>query len=400
MNDTLRLALILGTLSAIAACSEHSPDPVFGTKAKLGKALFSDTNLSLNRTQSCATCHSPDHAFIDPRLDGGDRVAAVSTGDDGFSLGTRNSPTAAYAMFAPGFEVNGTRQRPSRHSTTNIYSGALGGQFLDGRENDLEGQAAQPPLNPVEMNMPDRASVVIRLEENDDYIAGFKAIYGSTVFDDTDTAYQAMADAIAEFERTDEFAPFDSKYDRSLTGDYDLTFKELTGRDLFFSANSNCGLCHQLHSSTDFVNRNRETFSGYEYHNIGVPAHPTLGLPIDNGLNSNLLINDATQDGKFKVATLRNVAVTGPYMHNGVFSNLATVVRFYDFMNNGDPLNNPETPGIPWAAAETAVNIATAELAVGKNFSDFEVEALVCFMRLLTDKKFEHFIETQGIDCL
>lgn len=396
----LNRIVLFWLLVCLSACGSDSSPPTMET---LGQALFSDTNLSRDRTQSCATCHNPDHAFIDDRLDGSGETAAVSVGDDGFSIGTRNSPTASYARFAPSFVANGTRQRPTRHSTNTSYAGALGGQFLDGRETDLEGQAAQPPLNPVEMNMPDRASVVARLQENPDYITTFKIIFGDDIFDDVDAAYVAMTEAIAAFERTETFASFDSKYDRSLLAlddpnHYKLTIRESLGRTLFFSGNVNCGLCHQLHSDTDFFNRDRETFTGYEYHNIGVPAHPVLGLPIDLGLSNHPDINDSSQDGKFKVPSLRNVAVTAPYMHNGVFRELSTVVQFYNFMNNGTPTVNPET-SMTWNPAEVAANIATAELSLGNAFSAAEAEAMVCFLRTLTDARYEALIEENGIDC-
>lgn len=112
---------------------------------------------------------------------------------------------AAYAKFAPDFHFkeDGT---------------PVGGQFWDGRAKDLAEQAGGPPLNPVEMGMPDKATVVARLQEDEDYVESFKSLFGDDVWSDTDRAYAAMTDAIAAFERTDQFAPFDSKYDRFLRG--------------------------------------------------------------------------------------------------------------------------------------------------------------------------------------
>jgi cytochrome c peroxidase len=95
-------------------------------KAALGEKLFSDVSLSKNRTQSCATCHNPEHGFVDNRMTAVGK--AVSLGDDGKSLGDRNAPTAAYAKFSPDFHQN-------------KKGGSVGGQFLDGREKDLAGQA-------------------------------------------------------------------------------------------------------------------------------------------------------------------------------------------------------------------------------------------------------------------
>ncbi|MDD3446254.1 MAG: cytochrome-c peroxidase, partial [Zavarzinia sp.] len=127
-----------------------------GDMAALGADLFNDSNLSLNRTQACASCHMPYFGFVDPREvpAAGD---AVSLGDDGHSIGTRNAPTASYAASAPAF-----------HRTAD--GKYVGGLFLDGRAGTLEDQAGGPPLNPVEMGMPDKAAVVERLKENADYV--------------------------------------------------------------------------------------------------------------------------------------------------------------------------------------------------------------------------------------
>lgn len=393
-------------ISILAACSSGSTEtaaPTFSSKAALGDALYHDTNLSLNRTQSCATCHTSEHAFIDNRLDADGKISAVSVGDDGFSLGDRNAPTAAYAMFSPVFEKEGTRQRFNKQNNNNTYTGAIGGQFHDGREDDLKGQAGGPPVNLIEMGMADKAAVVTRLQENDDYIAAFKLLYGETIFDDTDAAYEAMAESIGEFEKSEQFAPFDSRYDRSLTGDYVMTFKELTGKSLFFSQFANCGICHQLHNNGDPVNKFQETFTGYEYHNIGVPVNTAVRAingvtEVDEGLLANSAITDESEKGKFKVPTLRNVAVTEPYMHNGVFRNLKTVIEFYDHFTNPARVNNPET-GAPWVAPEVPATVSTSLLQVGDMMTDGQVEAMVCFLRTLTDQRYEHLIQEKGISC-
>jgi cytochrome c peroxidase len=349
-------------------------------KVALGKALYFDVNLSQNRTQSCATCHNPAHGFIDNR----ETVVgkAVSLGDDGKSLGDRNAPTTSYAQFSPQFHLN----KDGKY---------VGGQFLDGREADLQGQAGGPPLNPSEMGMPDKASVVARLQENAEYVAAFKKLFGATIFADAEQAYAAMTESIAAFEKTDFFAPFDAKYDRYLRGEYTLTPQESLGESLFFSNQfTNCKQCHQLKK---FGGSRGETFSNYEYHNLGVPVNQAVRKAngaaadfVDHGLLDNPQVSDAKQDGKFKVPTLRNIAVTAPYMHNGVFKDLRTVVLFYDKFNNPKRKLNPET-GKPWAAPEVAQNLAleTKEFKAPA-LKDAEVDALVAFMKLLTDQRFEH----------
>ncbi len=401
--------VLSGFIVTLSACSSSSDttSQVFPTKVELGDALYHDKNLSLNRTQSCSTCHTSEHGFIDNRLDATGKIAAVSTGDDGFSLGDRNAPTASYARFSPDFDT-GTRQRhQTEQNNLRVYTGALGGQFLDGRTLDLKEQAGGPPLNPTEMGMADKASVVSRLQENTDYVDAFNTLFGDAVFNDTDVAYAAMTESIGKFEKTEQFAPFDSKYDRSLTGDYIMSFKENAGRAIFFSQFANCGICHQLHAQGDLVNKFEETFTGYEYHNLGVPVNNAVRVlngvtEIDTGLHQHTGID--TDKGKFKVSTLRNVAVTEPYMHNGVFRNLATVIEFYNHIfdrNDPDHQTNPET-GTDWVAPEVTENISDAELASGdvtKMDSVTEIENMVCFLRTLTDQSYEHLIAEKGIVC-
>ncbi len=360
------------------------PSPKHAMKVALGTALYFDINLSKNRTMSCATCHDPATAFVDQRNQVADNMASL--GDDGQSIGDRNAPTAAYAMFFPVFQKN-TGSRKDK-------SAFLGGQFLDGREPDLAGQAGGPPLNPIEMGMPDKASVVARIRENPAYVGQFQAIYGDDVFQNVDKAYASMADAIGEFEKGEElFAPFDSKYDRFLRGEYELTVLEDLGRSLFFSnANVSCSTCHKLQRE----DHPREVFSNFEYHNIGVPTNVALRklngvTATDFGLWHNPKAQFPESKGKFKVPTLRNVAVTGPYMHNGVFKDLRTVVLFYDKYNNPERKLNPET-GKPWGEPEVPDNLALDDLKA-QAMTDRKIDAMVAFLKTLTDKRYEPMLE-------
>lgn len=370
------VAGLFGVVTATGAAA-------FDTKAALGEALFFDENLSLNRSQSCASCHDPDAGFADARraVNG-----AVSLGDDGKSLGDRSAPTAAYARFSPAFH-----QRED--------GAFVGGQFWDGRAAGLAEQAGGPPLNPIEMGMPDKAAVLARLQETPDYITAFPALFGSDVLTDPDAAYDALAEAIAAFEATETFAPFDSKYDRFLRGEVKLTREEDLGRVLFFSQQfTNCNQCHQLSKSAIDP---AETFSNYEYHNIGTPvnvaARQENGVGsdhVDLGLLANPLVTDPQQKGKFKVPTLRNVAVTGPYMHNGVFADLRTVVLFYNKYNSKSAKRqiNPET-GQTWAAPEVATTLSVDLLTHGPALENERIDALVAFMKTLTDQRYEHLLE-------
>ena len=373
-----QLAVILLALPAAGIAAE-----AIGSIEALGRALYFDVNLSKNRSQSCATCHSPDFGFTDPR--GNASGKAVSLGDDGHSLGDRNAPTASYAAFSPDFHRDDTGQY-------------VGGQFLDGREKDLAGQAGGPPLNPIEMGMPDKAGVVGRLKENAAYVTAFRSFYGGDIFDRPDDAYRAMTESIAAFEKTVFFAPFDSRYDRYLRGEYRMTELEDLGMTLFFSQQfSNCNICHQLKPAP---NRTGETFSNYQYHNIGVPSNEAAravnGVAadhVDRGLLDNPAIDDPVQAGRFRVPTLRNVAVTGPYMHNGVFKDLRTVVLFYNKYNSKSARRqiNPET-GEQWRAPEVPDNLALKELETGPALDDRRIDALVAFMKTLTDVRYEHLL--------
>lgn len=395
MRRVVGCALVLCLLSATASAAED--DAARQTQLEdLGRALFFDVNLSQHRTQSCATCHDPALAFVDWRAfvgvpdsdlaSGRHLPGAASMGGDQHSLGDRNAPTASYAALIPPLSLN----------ADNDY---VGGLFWDGRANTLEDQAAGPVLNSIEMAMLDKDTVRQRLLENANYGYAFKGLFGPDVLDDPESAYSALTQAIAAFERTEFFSPFDSKYDRYLRGEYTPTEQETLGMTLFFSNQfTNCNQCHQLQPRPEME---RETFSSYKYRNIGVPVNTALraanGLGaehVDRGLRDNPNITDDAQTGRFRVPTLRNVALTGPYMHNGVFQDLRTVVLFYNkyLARGGKSQINPET-GENWGPPEVAENLALEELESGRALSAKEIDGLVAFMRMLTDKRYERLLE-------
>ena len=345
--------------------------------------MFFDTNLSLNRTQSCATCHNPAVAFTDSRDNG--VAGAVSLGDDGKSLGDRNTPTIMYAMNAPAFGLD----------DTGVYAG---GFFYDGRAGTLAEQAGQPFTNPIEMNLPDNDAVVARVQENPQYAAMMQELFGDNIFDHSEAAFVGITQSIAAFERTEQFAPFNSKYDRFLRGEYELTFEEEVGRKLFFSQVFNCHSCHVIDTRE---NMEREPFTNHRYHNIGAPINAAVreanGLGEDHrdqGLLEHPGIDDPAQAGKIKVPTLRNVAVTGPYMHNGVFRDLETVVLFYNkfILSNAESQTNPET-GAPWGEAEIPDTIDFELLETEQPVSPLQIGPLLAFLEALTDQRYEHLLD-------
>jgi cytochrome c peroxidase len=373
------LKLIIPMLLALSSVSISLSANEALTKEALGQILFFDKNLSNNRTQACATCHNPSNGFVDNRDNGVGKMASM--GDDNKSIGDREAPTASYAKFSPAFHFDEKKQK------------YIGGQFWDGRAATLEDQAGGPPLNPAEMGMSSKKEVINRLKENELYVSSFKNLYGNDILENEEKAFTALTQVIASFERTDEFSPFDSKYDRYLKDEYDLTALEDLGKSLFFSNNNNsCATCHVLKGE----DKEGETFTNYEFHNIGVPSNNKLRAKngvkdIDNGLLNNPAVHNEKEKGKYKVPTLRNVAVTAPYMHNGVFADLKTVVEFYDKYNNQDRTINPETQKV-WDEPEVKETISTKELKA-KALNDRKVESLVAFMKLLTDKKYEHLLE-------
>jgi cytochrome c peroxidase len=210
-----------------------------------------------------------------------------------------------------------------------------------------------------------------------------------------------MTRAIAAFEQTDAFSPFDSRYDRFLRGEVKLTDEEELGRVLFFSNQfTNCSRCHKLN---EFGGAEREPFTNYQYHNIGTPKNEAVRAlngkgsgHVDGGLMENPATGDPAHAGKYRVPSLRNVAVTGPYMHNGVFNDLRTVVKFYNKYNSKNPKHqiDPQT-GQPWAAPEVPGTISREELEAGSALDSRRVDALVAFLKTLTDKRYEPLLEQQ-----
>jgi cytochrome c peroxidase len=274
----------------------------------------------------------------------------------------------------------------------------VGGQFLDGRAATLEEQAKQPFLNPLEMANPDKRAVVESVREAP-YARLFKRVFGSASLDDVDQAYDRIAEAIAAFERTPALNRFSSKYDYYLAGKAALTPRELNGLRVFEDpTRGNCAACHPSRPADDGT---PPLFTDFTYGNLGVPKNPYnpfYGMPrafspdgrgfVDYGLGA--AVNARSEDGKFKVPTLRNIAITPPYMHNGYFQTLRGVVEFYSTRHTRPQCRDPFT-GEPeaqrrgcWPAPEVADNVNREELG-RLGLTAQEMEDLVAFMATLTD---------------
>jgi len=334
-------------------------------KEALGKLLFFDENLSTPVGQSCASCHDPKFGFADPDID-----IPVSQGvipEDRF--GNRNSPTAAYASFSPDLHWDEEEE---------VY---VGGQFWDGREPNIVAQAKGPFLNVLEMNNPDEASVVNKVKDAE-YSGMFEEVFGFGALDETSRAYHYIADAIAAYESSIEVNQFSSKFDCQISGNEVFTEQELLGLQLFVAEDKgNCAACHP---NTAGPYSEKPLFTDFTYDNLGTPINPKnpfYFIPlefnpdgeefIDYGLGG--FLKKDSEMGKVKVPTLRNVALTPPYMHNGVFSTIKEVVDFYNTRDIKE-----------WPEPEVAENINIDELG-DLGLTDEEVDALVAFMETLTD---------------
>lgn len=254
-------------------------NPLTAEKIELGKQLYFDSRLSSDNTVSCASCHDPKKGWSN-----GDRFASGVRGQKG----GRNSPTiinAGYQYF----------------------------QFWDGRAAHVEGQALGPIQNPIEMEMK-LEDLVERLNAIEGYREQFQQVFG------TDVTEENIAKAIAAFERT--VLSGNAPFDRYKAGDEDvLSEAAQRGMDVFFNK-AHCSACHAGPNFTDGA-----------FHNIGVgidDEEPDLGRHVISGLGGD--------KGSFKTPTLREIARTAPYMHDGRFATLEEVVEYYN--KGGTP--NPQ----------------------------------------------------------
>jgi cytochrome c peroxidase len=341
----------------------------------LGKALFFDVNLSQPNGQSCATCHDPKTGFADPN-----KILPVAQGVVRRFFGSRNVPTTTYAAFSPPLHFDPTI-RPG------IMEGMyVGGLFWDGRVNTLEDQAKQPFLNFLEMHNPNKNTVVNAIRKSQ-YAGLFRFVFGPNSLKDVETAFHYAAEAIAAYERSNEMNPFSSKYDLYLDGQVQLTETEARGLALF-TGKARCMNCHSLESPPGV----KPLFTNFGHQNTGVPRNPEnlyYKMPksinpqgndfVDLGLGA--VLNDPKQNGKFKIPSLRNVAKTGPYMHNGVFKTLREVIMFN---------NTRDVPGANWPPPEVPENVHRHMPPMPGTFGQLgltnqEINDIIAFLKTLTD---------------
>jgi|SoiMethySBSTD1v2_1073268.scaffolds.fasta_scaffold02315_7 cytochrome c peroxidase len=252
-------------------------------RVNLGRLLFFDRRLSSDESLSCASCHKPEQAFADNE---------TTSHGIGSQRGRRNTPTVINAGLQP-------------------Y------QFWDGRASSLEDQALLPFENPLEMG-PSISRIVDRLNQIPQYRDAFRRVFGAPV------TPKNLAQALASFERT--VLAGDSAYDQYAAGNPTaLSSKAAEGMKLF-EGKANCRLCHQ-----------GDIFSDGLFHNLGVGWNG--GGFADEGRKA--LTGIVKDRGAFKTPTLRQVAQTGPYMHDGSLASLEAVINFYDQGGKPNPHLDP-----------------------------------------------------------
>ena len=253
----------------------------------LGKKLFFDPILSANNTQACADCHIPENAFTDS--------SRFSDGIDGI-LGTRNS--------MPLFNLAWNYDEKF---------------FWDGNTFSLEHQAFVPVTDPLEMKST-WTEVEQKLQQHSDYPSLFNKVFGTSRIDSI-----LVTKAIAQFERT--LISSNSKFDKYLLGEGTLTQEELNGFNVFM--NETKGDCFHCHGSDK-----NPLWTDNLFHNNGLDSDPS-------DLGRGLVTGDPADNGKFRTPSLRNLAFTAPYMHDGRFTTLDEVIDHYSEGLKNSPTIDP-----------------------------------------------------------
>ena len=314
-------------------------NPLTEEAVQLGRMLFYDTRLSGDNTVACATCHQQRLAFTDGK------ARAVGVSGKPFAF---NSMSLANVMWGP------------QHF------------FWNGRADSLEQQALLPIRNPDEMNQ-DLDQLVKELQADERYPALFRRAYGNI-------SAENIARALASFERT--LVSAESRYDRFLRGEIKLSSEEELGRKLFMAhpdvkvskRGANCIDCHSQFLTSGFS----AGFDGFSNNGLDGEANLRPGLQEVTGKGSD--------KGKFKIPTLRNIALTAPYMHDGRFATLEQVVDHY---NEGISVSKTLSPLIMEADNRQQHD---AQTKVSLHLNDAEKRAIVAFLHTLTD---EHFITAE-----
>jgi cytochrome c peroxidase len=329
-------------------------DKPLSAMAQLGKQLFFDPSLSASGKMSCASCHSPLHAY------GPANALPVQLGGATLTLqGDRPPPSLMYLYRQPNFSI-GPSQADADEPANLAQSAAIaasatraqksagtaqaetemvpqGGMFWDGRADTLQAQALGPLLNPVEMANASEADVLAKLERST-YRASCTQLFGPDIFKNSRLLLAEAMFAIARYQVEEpSFHPYSSKYDAWLEGRARLTQAELRGLKLFNDPHkANCAGCHLSKPGKDGL---PPMFTDYEYEALGVPRNQHLNVNRDPafydmglcGPHRTDLAKETQYCGMFLTPTLRNTATRSVFFHNGVYRTLDDVLAFYNF---------------------------------------------------------------------
>ncbi|NEV01104.1 cytochrome-c peroxidase [Bradyrhizobium sp. UFLA 03-164] len=323
--------------------------------AQLGQKIFFDASLSSSGALSCASCHSPDHAYGPPNN------AAVMLGGPAQSRqGTRAVPGLTYHERQPNFSIGpekdeddtvvdfaqlaaaGQQAARARKVATGTAASAVnivpqGGLFWDGRADTLQDQAIFPLLDPNEMDGGSVEVVAQKLRQAS-YAPRFAELFGAGVFDNTRLLISEAMFAVARYQVEEpSFHPYSSKFDYWLEGKARLSESELRGLQLFNDPDkANCGGCHTSAPTRDGL---PPLFTDHQYEALGAPRNAALGNNrdpdyFDLGVCGPYRTDVAEQTqycGMFLTPSLRNTATRRVFFHNGVFTSLEQVLDFYNF---------------------------------------------------------------------
>ena len=349
-------------------------------RVEAGRRLFFDVRLSEPPGTSCASCHDPARAFSGDNGSG----LAVSRGSRPETRGTRNAPTLMYLATSPG---PGFLEKDGK-------AVPRGGFFWDGRARTLSEQALGPLFTAHEMNNRNATTLAGKVAASD-AASWLRQAFGEDVFAEPDRALSAIADSLAAFEQSPDFAPFSSKFDAVVRGQARFTEQEQRGQSLFTIAQKgNCAACHTLNS--DSRDPRDSLFTDFGFHALGVPRNAAIARrdAPDLGYCDALPESKAGRSrwcGWFKTPTLRNVALTAPYMHNGKFTTLREAVAFYATRDteperwypNGEKFD--DLP--PHLRANVDLDTRPYHRRPGQRpaMNDEEIDDIVVFLQTLTD---------------
>jgi len=344
----------------------------------LGRLVFSDRSLSASGDLACATCHDPASAY-GPAND----LAVQRGGRDGTLAGQRATPSLRYLQAVPRFSEH--YHEPDGDGTD---QGPTGGFAWDGRAMSTHEQAKLPLYSPLEMANRDVAELAARLRRSP-HATRFRAAFGSDVLDTDASSETALLLVLEVFQQSaPDFYPYSSKYDAVLRGKATLADSESRGRAIFDDPHKgNCASCHPSRNADSGF----PAFTDFGFVALGVPRNPAIAANADPeyfdlGLCGPLRTDLATHPeycGMFKTPSLRNVARRHRFMHNGVFTSLDQVIRFYTTRDR-DPAKWPkdDLPARYLANLNTDPPFGHQPEPV---LTDEEITSLVAFLGTLDD---------------